>query len=272
MPHPAEIIEKRQENENTYTFRLRFCEEEVQRHYRFLPGQFNMLYAFGVGEVPITLVSDPMDTEFLDHTIRIVGNVTQALARLHVGDKLGLRGPFGSAWPLDKAQGHDVLVLTGGLGCAPSMGAIRYIMRHRSSYGKLAILHGVKAPSDLIYQKKFLEWGKIPNTEVFLSADQADRTWKHKVGLVTHLLDQVNFDAGRVLVMMCGPEIMMRFAVKECLVKGIQADAIYLALERNMKCALGFCGHCQLGPQFICKDGPVLCYDKIKNIFDIKEV
>lgn len=272
LPHPAEIVEKIQEREEVYTYRIRFCEEEQKLSYRFFPGQFNMLYAFGVGDVPMSIVSDPADSSLLDHTIRIVGTVTQALGRLEKGDRVGLRGPFGSAWPLEEAQGQDVIIVTGGLGCAPTLGALHYMFRRRDAYGTIKIIHGVKAPQDLIYQQRFREWGQAPDTEVYLTTDKPARQWKHKIGLVTHLLAEVQFNPDRSIVMMCGPEIMMRFTIKEFLSRGLNADRIYLALERNMKCAVGFCGHCQFGPHFICKDGPILRYDRIQEIFNIKEI
>ncbi|HCU25088.1 MAG TPA: Ni/Fe hydrogenase subunit gamma [Deltaproteobacteria bacterium] len=271
-PQAAEIVEKRRESENIFTFRLRFCAEEARRSFSFSPGQFNMIYAFGVGDVAITIVSDPDDMETLDHTIRTVGNVTQALGRLEKGDVVGLRGPFGSTWPLEEIRGKDVMILTGGLGCAPTLGALHYLIRRRESYGAIKIIHGIKAPRDLIYQKKFREWEKTPNTEVHLTVDKPARGWKHKIGLVTHLLKDVAFDAAKTVVMMCGPEIMMRLSLKELIYRGIAPERIYLALERNMKCALGFCGHCQFGPHFICKDGPILRYDRIREIFHLKEV
>jgi NAD(P)H-flavin reductase len=272
LPQPAEIVEKRPEAKGIFTFRLRFSSEDMRRSYRFQPGQFNMLYAFGAGDVAITIVSDPADPEILDHTIRVVGNVTQVLGRLKKGDVVGLRGPFGSAWPLEEVRGKDIIIVTGGLGCAPTLGALHYIVRRRKYYGAIKIIHGIKAPRDLIYQKKFREWERSPNTEVHLTVDKADRGWKHKIGLVTHLLADVTFEPARSVVMMCGPEIMMRFTVKEFLNRGLTTDRIYLAMERNMKCALGFCGHCQFGPHFICKEGPILRYDRVQGIFNLKEV
>ena len=272
IPQAAEIVEKRREAEGIYTVRVRLCDEAQRREYRFLPGQFNMLYAFGAGDVPMSIVSDPEDGDVIGHTLRTVGPVTQALGALAEGDILGMRGPYGSHWPLEEARGKEILILTGGLGCAPTLGALHYLFRRRENFGPIKIVHGVKAPKDLILHRQFEAWRKYPNTEVHLTADRSDGRWKHKVGLVTHLLTDLPLDASNTLVMMCGPEVMMHFAIKELIWKGISADRIYLSLERNMKCALGFCGHCQFGPQFICKDGPVLRYDRIQHFFRIKEV
>lgn len=272
LPQPAEILEKRQEADHIYTYRLSFCDAEQRRAFHFQPGQFNMLYAFGVGDVAISIASDPRDAEILEHTVRIVGNVTGALRELDQGDVVGIRGPFGSHWPMEDARGRDLIFITGGLGCAPVTGAIQYAMNRRDDYGKIKILHGVKTRQDLIYRQKFLAWQKHPDTEVILTSDQADREWKYQVGMVTNLVDQIQFDPGRTTVMMCGPEAMMHFTVKGFLKHGVAAHDIHLALERNMKCAMGFCGHCQYGPHFICKNGPILSFDRLEPFFWTREL
>ena len=259
----ATIVEKIREAEDIDTYRLRFVDEQVRRTYRFAAGQFNMVYLFGVGEVAISIVSDPDEPESLDHTIRAVGRVTKAIARLQPGDELGIRGPFGQGWPLDDAQGKDVVVVTGGLGCAPVVGAIEYIFRRRSHYGAVKILHGVKTPHDLLFRERFDAWRRHPDTEVLLTSDQPDKTWHYHVGVVTELFEQVAVDPARTVVLMCGPEIMMRLGVPILMQRGIPAAAISVSLERHMECGIGLCGHCQLGPYFLCKDGPVMSYDRV---------
>lgn len=261
--HVATIVEKIREAEDIDTYRLRFVDELVRRTYRFAAGQFNMVYLFGVGEVAISIVSDPDEPEFLDHTIRVAGRVTKAIAHLKPGDVLGIRGPFGQGWPLDEAQGKDVLIVTGGLGCAPVVGAIEYIFRRRDQYGAMKILHGVKTPHDLLYRERFDAWRRHPDTEVLLTSDQPDKTWRYHIGVVTELFEQVAVDPARTMVLMCGPEIMMRLGVPILMRRGIPATAIYLSLERHMECGIGLCGHCQLGPYFLCKDGPVMRYDRV---------
>jgi len=248
----ATIVDKIREAENIDTYRLRFVDEQVRRAYRFAAGQFNMVYLFGVGEVAISIVSDPDEPDFLDHTIRVVGRVTEAIARLQQGDVLGIRGPFGRGWPLDEA-----------LGCAPVVGAIEYIFLRRRQYGAVKILHGVKTPHDLLYRERFDAWRRHPDTEVLLTSDQPDKTWHYHVGVVTELFEQVTIDPARTMVMMCGPEIMMRLGVPILMQRGIPANAIYSSLERHMECGIGLCGHCQLGPFFLCKDGPVMRYDRV---------
>jgi NAD(P)H-flavin reductase len=199
----ATIVEKIREAEDIDTYRLRFVDEQVRRTYRFAAGQFNMVYLFGVGEVAISIVSDPDEPELLDHTIRAVGRVTKSIARLQLGDELGIRGPFGQGWPLDAAQGKDVVIVTGGLGCAPVVGAIEYIFRRRNQYGSVKILHGVKTPHDLLFRERFDVWRRHPDTEVLLTSDQPDKTWHYQVAVVTELFEQVAVDSERAMVLMC---------------------------------------------------------------------
>ena len=269
LPDAAEVIERIQETQTVFTLRLAFTDPEKRKKYSFVPGQFNMVYLHGVGEIPISIVSDPKDPEILDHAIRVVGRVTQGLGKLKKGDQIGLRGPYGLGWPLEEAKGKDVLVITGGLGCAPVVSVINYINQRRSDFGRLTILQGVKLPKDLIWRKRYEQWIQEPDTEVFLAADKGDPSWPWHVGLVVELFDQMNISDNTV-VMMCGPEGMMRVCIHELTLRNIPEDAIYLSMERNMKCALGHCGHCQYGPHFICKNGPVFRYDKIREIFGLK--
>jgi len=260
---PATIVEKIREAEDIDTYRLRFVDEQVRRSYRFAAGQLNMVYLFGVGEVAISIVSDPDEPESLDHTVRAVGRVTKAIAQLQPGDELGIRGPFGQGWPLDEARGKEVVIVTGGLGCAPVVGAIEYIFRRRNQYGAVKILHGVKTPHDLLYRERFDAWRRQPDTEVLLTSDQPDKTWHYHVGVVTELFEQVSMDPAKSIVLMCGPEIMMRLGVPILMRRGMSATAIYVSLERHMECGIGLCGHCQMGPYFLCKDGPVMRYDRV---------
>lgn len=262
--HPATIMERIREADSIHTYRLRLNDEETRRNFRFTAGQFNMVYLFGVGEVAISIVSDPEQPERLDHTIRSVGRVTSAIAQLQAGETLGIRGPFGQGWPLHAARGHDVVIVTGGLGCAPVMGAIEYIFRRRLHYGSVKIIHGVKSPRDLVFHERFEAWSKRPDTEVLLASDRPDKTWRYHVGVVTELFERVSIDPPKTMVLMCGPEIMMRLGVPILMRRGIPATAIYVSLERHMECGVGLCGHCQMGPYFLCKEGPVMRYDLIE--------
>lgn len=261
--HPSTIVEKTQESPDIVSFRLQFEDPEIRKTYRFQAGQFNMLYVFGVGEVAISIVSDPDEPQFLDHTIRVVGRATNVIGQMAIGDSLGIRGPFGQGWPMNEAKGKDVLVVTGGLGCAPVVGAIEYMFRRREEYGAIKIIHGVKTPHDLLFRERFDQWRQHPNTEVLLASDEPGKTWHYHVGVVTELFDQVEVNPEKTIVMMCGPEIMMRVAVNMLSHRGLRPDGMYVSLERHMECGIGLCGHCQLGPFFLCKDGPVMRLDKI---------
>lgn len=270
LPEEAEVIERIQESSTLFTLRLRFTDPARQQAYQFEPGQFNMLYLHGVGEVPISIVSDPKDEQILDHTIRTVGRVTYGLNRLQQGDRIGIRGPFGRGWPLTQAEQKDVIVVTGGLGCAPVVSVINYIMLRRERFGRVNIVQGVKHSSDLIWQERYDQWRQAPATRVLLAADAGEPLWPWHIGPVTGLFDQLEYDRQRVIVMMCGPEGMMRAAIKELQDAGVAATDLWLSMERNMQCAVGHCGHCQYGDRFICRDGPVFCYADIKTLFGIK--
>jgi NAD(P)H-flavin reductase len=261
--HPATIVSKAREAEDVTTYRLQLVEERVRQRFRFAAGQFNMIYLLGAGEVAISIVSDPDEPEFLDHTIRAVGRITKAMAALGPGDVVGIRGPFGQGWPLEEARGRNLVIVTGGLGCAPVAGAIEYIFRRRDQYGSVKILHGVKTPQDLLFRERFDAWRDSPDTEVLLTSDQPDKAWRHHVGVVTELFEQVSIDPAKSMVLMCGPEIMMRLGVPILIRRGIPASAVYVSLERHMECGIGLCGHCQMGPYFLCKDGPVMRYDRV---------
>ncbi len=264
--HPARITARRTESADIYTFSMRLLDPEVRRAYRFKAGQFNMIYAFGVGEVPISIVSDPAEPQILEHTIRIAGRVTGVMGGWKVGDVVGVRGPYGNGWPVDAARGRDVVIITGGLGCAPVAGLINYIFHRRDEYGELHILHGIRTPNDLLYRERFDEWRCAPRTRVYLTTDHPDKSWHYRIGVVTELFDELTVPPSSI-VMMCGPEVMMRFAAHSLRQKGIDDDAIYLSMERRMECAVGLCGHCQYREHFVCKDGPIFSYRTVKELF-----
>jgi NAD(P)H-flavin reductase len=270
QPREVEIIERIQESPGLFTLRLRFTDPELQDNYRFEPGQFNMLYLYGVGEVPISIVSDPSDEHIIDHTIRAVGRVTHGMEKLQAGDRLGLRGPFGTGWPMAAAEQRDVVVVTGGLGCAPVVSVINYIIHRRERFGHLNIIQGVKHSSDFIWRERYDQWRELPDTQVLLAADAGDALWPWHIGRVTDLFGQLAFDPDRVSVMMCGPEGMMRVVVGNMLAMGVSEDEMWLSMERNMQCGVGHCGHCQYGDKFICRDGPVFNYGQIKSLFGVK--
>lgn len=266
----AAIVERVREAPDIFTLRLRFTEAATQRSYGFEPGQFNMVYLYGVGEVPISIVSDPKDDELYDHTIRAVGRVTRGMAQLRAGDYVGVRGPFGRGWPLAQAQDRDVLIVTGGLGCAPVVSVINYVLKRRARYRRLIIMQGVKHANDLLWRERYAQWARESDVDVIIAADQGAPLWPWRVGRVTDLFDQVHIDAAHTIAMMCGPEMMMRVAVQQLLQRGLDEMAIYLSMERNMQCAVGHCGHCQYGGKFVCKDGPVFAYPEVKALLGVK--
>jgi len=257
------------ETPGTATYDLAFDDPTVE--YRFLPGQFNMLYLPGVGEVAISVSSDPAEPTKLRHTIRAVGNVTQAIARLKPGDKLGVRGPFGNAWPVDLIQGQDIVVVAGGLGLAPLRPAIYHLLRHRASYGRVTVLHGARTPRDLLFTGEYDAW-RIADIDVQVIVNVGSADWKGAIGVVTTPLANMPLTAAKTSVLTCGPEVMMRFVAAGVINRGVRTERIFVSLERNMNCAVGLCGHCQFGPSFVCKDGPVFPYDRVQRLMLVENM
>ncbi|WP_372724041.1 FAD/NAD(P)-binding protein [Immundisolibacter sp.] len=237
----------------------------------FLPGQFNMLYAYGIGEVPVSISSDPAGTPWL-HTIRAVGSVTRPMAALKVGEVIGLRGPYGSAWPLVAAEGGDLVIVAGGLGLAPLRSAIYQALRRRSHYRGVYVLYGTRSAADVLFADELAAWRDGGQIEVAVTVDRATPDWSGEVGVVTRLIHRAGFDPATTTALLCGPEIMMRFAVLALQQRGVPDKAIHLSLERNMKCAVGYCGHCQLGPHFVCRDGPVLAWPRLSDLLGVMEL
>jgi NAD(P)H-flavin reductase len=268
-PRPYRVERVRTETGDTFTLDLAPAEGVGSA---FLPGQFNMLYAFGIGEVPISISSDPQETPALKHTTRVVGAVTKALGRLKRGDTLGLRGPFGSHWPLAEAAGRDCLIVAGGIGLAPLRPALYRLVAQRAEYRRVVLLYGTRTPADILYRRELERWRGKFDLDIYVTVDRADSSWRGNVGVVPSLIARAPFDPAGVVALVCGPEVMMRFTLMELQRRGVAAERIYLSMERNMKCALGFCGHCLYGPTFICKDGPVFRFDRIAPWFSIPEV
>ena len=270
FPHVAVIDQRIQEAPSIFTLRLQYEDTGVQEAFEFAPGQFNMVTLFGVGEIPISIVNDPLDSHFFDHTIRVVGRVSEGMSKLQPGDRLGIRGPFGRGWPMDRIKGKDVLLITGGLGCAPLVSVIRYLLRRRDDYGHVHILQGVKHSNDLIWREQYDEWAKIRDVNIMLAADVAEKGWTGQQGMVTELIDQISLRPQRTVVLLCGPELMMLAAVASLRELEIQDSNIWFSMERNMQCGIGQCGHCQIGPQYVCQDGPVFCYSEMADFFGAK--
>jgi NAD(P)H-flavin reductase len=260
MPQSCRIDRILRETQDTFTLRLSGNQDGA-----FLPGQFNMLYVFGVGEVPLSISGDPQQQDWTLHTVRNVGTVTGALAGLRAGASVGLRGPFGVGWPLETAEGNDVVIVAGGIGLAPLRPVLYRVLARREKYGKVVLLYGTRSPEDILFRKELESWRGRFDMEVQVTVDHALSGWHGSVGVVTSLIPRANFDAHNCIAMVCGPEVMMYFCALELLKRGLDATEIFVSMERNMKCAMGFCGHCQFGPKFVCKDGPVFSYDRIRD-------
>lgn len=267
-PHLARIVDRIQESEDIFTLRLRFDDPTMHERYRFAPGQFNMVYLPGAGEVPISLSSDPEERDDFAHTIRAAGRVTKGLAQLKCGDEVGLRGPYGRGWPLAKAEDRDVIIVTGGLGCAPVMAVIHYVLKRRERFRRLVILQGVKHSHDLIWRASYERWAQAPDTQVLIAANATEALWPWHVGTPVDLVGEARFDPANAVTMICGPEGMMVAAAKALTARGLPEADIHVSLERNMQCALGLCGHCQLGGKFLCKDGPVFAWPEVKSLLE----
>jgi NAD(P)H-flavin reductase len=270
VPVPCSIRRVLRETSDTFTCELVPADGPTRLGFR--PGQFNMVYIFGVGEIPISISGDPRRADRVVHTTRAVGTVTRAMQQLHEGSMVGLRGPFGSNWPVDAARGHDVVIVAGGIGLAPLRPVMYHAMNNRSDYGRIVLLYGARTAEDMLYQRELAEWRGRFDIEVHSTVDRSTTGWRGNVGVVTTLIPQAPCDPARTVAMVCGPEVMMRFTVMALEARGVAPGDIYVSMERNMKCAVGFCGHCQYGAEFICKDGPVFAYPRIERLFSIREV
>lgn len=272
VPTTAQIVAIKEESANTRTYSLELDDPHWRERYRFLPGQFNMVYAFGVGEAAISISSDPAQPERLAHTIRHVGSVTRAIARMRVGDRLGLRGPFGKGWPIASCQGRDILLVAGGIGLAPLRPVLYTILADRERYGRVILMYGGRSPGDLLFRRELEVWRDEAHLDILVSVDYAIEEWHGPVGVVTDLIKRLRLRPERTSVMVCGPRIMNRYVTWQIQRLRVPADQIFVSLERNMRCGVGRCGHCQYGPKFVCKDGPVFSFASIRDVFGKEEI
>jgi NAD(P)H-flavin reductase len=234
------------------------------------PGQFMMVYVLGVGEVPISVSGPAFVAGAVVLTVRAVGAVSAAICASQPGATLGLRGPFGTPWPIDVARGGDVVVVAGGIGLAPLRSTVLYTLGHRDHYGDVSLLYGARTPSDLLYTAQLEEWRHTIQVDV--TVDAADGGWRGKVGVVPKLVADAPFRPERVIALVCGPEIMMRFAAAALRERGVPAGRIHVSLERHMDCGIGLCGHCQLGPTLVCRDGPIYSYADARPWLEVREL
>jgi NAD(P)H-flavin reductase len=268
VPRVARVLRRRRNGPQVFTLDV----EPEDPAPAFAPGQFSMLTAFGVGEAPISASGDPAEPGRLVYTIRAVGPVSSALTRLGPGDLLGLRGPFGMGWPMVEAPGRDVVIVAGGLGLAPLRPALYRLLAERARYGKIVLLYGARGPADILFRNEIESWRRRLDIDIAVTVDHAPPDWRGHVGVVTTLIARADFDPLHAVALVCGPEVMMRFAIAGLGKAGLADDAIYLSMERNMKCAVVFCGHCQFGTVFVCRDGPVFRYDRVRSLLAVKEI
>ena len=269
VPQTYHVRQVHRETHDTFTLDL---EPESGNVPAFAPGQFNMLYLFGVGEVPISISGDPTTPRVLMHTTREVGSVTRVMHNLKRGDTLGVRGPFGTAWPVDEAEGSDIVIVCGGIGLAPLRPALYKILAQRDKFGKVVLLYGTRSPNDILFKRELQRWRAHFDLDIYVTVDRAIANWRGNVGVVTTLIPKAPFDPLSTIAMVCGPEVMMRFTVSELRKRGVKSDRIYVSMERNMKCGIGCCGHCQFGPDLVCRDGPVFRFDRLEPLFGTWEV
>lgn len=270
LPRPFTVERVEQENVDTWTLELAAADDRGD--LLFEPGQFNMVYHLGVGEVPISISSDPAEPGRLLHTIRSVGAVTGGLCGLKKGGVVGLRGPYGKPWPVERGVGSDLVFVAGGIGLAPLRPAIYRVLAERRRFGRVVILYGARSAGDMIFAEELESWRGRFDLDVQVTVDHATGEWFGHVGVVTTLIPRAGFDPTHTVAMVCGPEVMMRFTVRSLIDRGVERQGIFVSMERNMKCAIGFCGHCQFGSTFVCKDGPVFALPEVERFMDTREV
>jgi NAD(P)H-flavin reductase len=269
LPRPFRIVATHLDTRDTVTLTLEPLDGQP---LRFAAGQFTMLHAFGVGEVPISISGDPARPGPLLHTIRDVGAVTHALVGAAPGSTIGVRGPFGTGWGVADARGSDVVVIAGGIGLAPLRPALLELAADRARFGRIVLLYGARSPEDVLFADDLRSWAERCGIAVEVTVDYGPPSWTGRVGLVTDLVPRAGFDPHHAWALVCGPEVMMRAAALALVGRGVPGERIRLSMERHMQCGIGLCGHCQLRELFLCVDGPVLGYDRLAPLLDVREL
>jgi NAD(P)H-flavin reductase len=269
LPRPFVVRTARQDTRDTHTLEL---EPVDGGPLAFAAGQFTMMHAFGAGEVPISISGDPARPDRLVHTIRDVGAVTRALVHAVPGTVVGIRGPFGTGWEVSAGRGGDVVFVAGGIGLAPLRPAILEVCAARAEFGQVSLLYGARTPEDILFEDDLLVWSREHGIDVQVTVDHGQHAWRGRVGLVTQLVARARFAPESTLALVCGPEVMMRYAALALADRGIPKDRLRLSMERNMKCGVGLCGHCQLREFLLCVDGPVLTYDRLEPLMSRAEL
>ena len=267
LPVPVRVSRVRRETADVTTIEL-----TPPSAFASTPGQFNMLYVFGLGEVAISLSGDPADQRRVAHTVRAVGAISRAITRLRRNQVIGVRGPYGSGWRVAESEGSDIVVVAGGLGLAPLRPVIYQVLARREHYGRVVILYGARGPADILFRRELQAWRRRLDLDITVTVDHAGADWRGNVGVVPALIPRAPIDPDHAVAMVCGPEIMMRFTIDALRQRGLAMERIFVSMERNMKCAIGLCGHCQFGPAFVCRDGPVFRFDRIAPLFNTREI
>ncbi len=278
--HPVRIVRITDEIPGVRTYEVAFEDRAVREAFRFAPGQFNMLHLPGIGEAAISISSNRRFPATLAHTVRAVGNVTTAMSRLNENDCILVRGPFGTPWPLDASvdevsPGGELIFVAGGLGLASQRAAILDAAHDRRRFGRVVVIHGAKTPGGLLYAREYDAW-RSAGIEVELVVDDSgggdsggDRGWRGAIGTVVTALERLSFNPAKATILCCGPDAMMAAVGRIAVARGVEEARVFLSLERNMACAVGHCGLCQFGPEFVCKDGPVFPYDRIAGFLAV---
>lgn len=270
IPQLYKISSHNDETEDTFTIQLHPVDNDT--NFEFKPGQFCMLHAFGIGESAISISGDPKIKNVITHTIKKLGSVTKILEALNLGATIGVRGPFGEPWPIQESVAKNVVIAAGGIGLAPLRPVIYHIQANRDKFKKVWLFYGARSSKDLIYEAEIAEWRQRGDIDIHMTVDKGTLLWRGSVGTVTSLIEKIGVEANNTVAMVCGPEIMIYFTVL-CLEKmGLSKEAIYVSMERNMQCGIGYCGHCMCGAKFICKDGPVLKYTDAEQLLKVKEL
>jgi len=263
LPRLAEIVRTEPLTKMEKLFEIKLQNGRELGHQ---PGQFVEVSLFGIGEAPISISSSPTKKGSFELAVRGVGNVTRALHTLDRGAILGIRGPFGKGFPVEEMKGKDILFVAGGIGLIPLRSLIHYVLDHRSDFGRVLVLFGAKTPAEQLFLGELSNWRASKEMEYWETVDRSDGKWKGNVGVITTLFPKVTIDPGKTVAVIVGPPIMYRFAILEAQVKGIPDDQILVSLERRMKCGVGKCGHCQINHLYVCQDGPVFRYARIKDL------
>lgn len=267
---PFVVTDVRSETSDTMTLDLIAADDGPP--LGFSPGQFTMMYVFGIGEVPISICGNPEYPQTLVHTVRAVGAVTNAICALKRDDVIGIRGPYGTAWPVEDAVGRDIVIVAGGIGLAPVRPAIYWVLNRRSDYESFSIIYGARTPEEMLFADEVRTWRARFDVNVQVTVDRGGPGWMGDVGVVTPLLNRAAFNPSNTTAIVCGPEVMMRVVARDFIGRGLPSSDVYVSLERNVKCGIGFCGHCQIGTQFICKDGPVVPYERVAERLGLEEL